>query len=113
MKKIIFVFLAAVFAIAGFCRVEKSEAAGPTYPPYFIETPTTWTKEGSPYVIGRYVIVYEKLTIEPGTVVKFHKDAYLRFGNPTKETVSIWMGSLFIIISLALIISKSLNLRKK
>jgi len=34
-------------------------------------------------------------------------------GNPTKETVSIWMGALFVILSLTLIIYESLKLRKK
>jgi len=33
-------------------------------------------------------------------------------GNPTKETVSIWMGSLFVIISLVIIIHQSRKLNK-
>jgi len=48
-----------------------SYAAGPTKISYSVDTPSTWTKENSPYIVQNHVVVKAPLTIEPGTVVKF------------------------------------------
>lgn len=58
-----------------FLAVNSVSATGPTYVGD-INEPTTWTKEGSPYIIGanldrRMYYVNSTLTIEPGVVVKF------------------------------------------
>jgi pimeloyl-ACP methyl ester carboxylesterase len=69
-RGILFLFFLALgtFAFsAGF-----SHAAGPT--DVFLMTitePTTWTKENSPYILRYKLTVKAKLTIEPGTIVKF------------------------------------------
>jgi len=58
-----------------------SLAAGPTKISYFVDTPSTWTKEDSPYLVQNHVVVRAPLTIEPGTVVKFSS------GNPADLTL--------------------------
>ncbi|MFH0929688.1 MAG: hypothetical protein V1814_00355, partial [Candidatus Moraniibacteriota bacterium] len=50
-------------------------AAGPTYPGTTISTPTTWTKENSPYILRYKLTVNKKLIIEPGTIIKFASSA--------------------------------------
>jgi len=62
-----------------FARI--SHAAGPTKISYFVDTPSTWTKEDSPYLVQNHVVVRAPLTIEPGTVVKFSS------GNPADLTL--------------------------
>ncbi|MCB0699555.1 MAG: T9SS type A sorting domain-containing protein [Chitinophagaceae bacterium] len=41
---------------------------------------TSWTKSGSPYILSGDVIITDKatLTIEPGTIIKFNKDAQIK-----------------------------------
>jgi len=58
-----------------------SLASGPTKISYFVDTPSTWTKEDSPYLVQNHVVVRAPLTIEPGTVVKFSS------GNPADLTL--------------------------
>lgn len=50
-------------------------AAGPTVVDNDIHTSTTWTKSGSPYIVGRDIMVLPgaTLTIQPGTTVLFKK----------------------------------------
>ncbi len=65
-------FTSGIFLLLSFHSVS---AAGPTYVGD-INEPTTWTKEGSPYIIGanldrRMYYVNATLIIEPGVVVKF------------------------------------------
>jgi pimeloyl-ACP methyl ester carboxylesterase len=67
------VFLSFIFIAAGtfVFSARFSRAAGPTYVGTTISEPTTWTKENSPYILKYKLLVNAKLTIEPGTVVKF------------------------------------------
>jgi hypothetical protein len=55
-------------------------AEGPTEISGIISTDTTWTLENSPYIIIENTLVEENvnLTIEPGVIIKFDPDAYIR-----------------------------------
>lgn len=55
----------------GIFFVLPSQATGPTKISYSVDSPSTWTKENSPYLVQNHVIVKAPLTIEPGTVIKF------------------------------------------
>jgi outer membrane protein assembly factor BamB/DNA-binding MarR family transcriptional regulator len=59
---------------------EEVEAPGPTYVSGLITTNTTWTVDNSPYIVIGDVLVEDdiNLTIEPGVIVKFDTDKYLR-----------------------------------
>lgn len=59
----------------------NSLAAGPTEIKSSITTPTTWTKEGSPYIISNYIFVSAPLVINPGVVVKFKAGQHITFAN--------------------------------
>ena len=72
------VVLFAVALVSGFlfATLSPARAVGPTYiswPGLTIDTPTTWTKENSPYHVGRdsMIKINSTLTIEPGVVVTF------------------------------------------
>ncbi len=56
------------------------EAAGPTEVGGYFSTDTTWTLVNSPYIVKEKIIVEENvnLTIEPGVLVKFDVDTYIR-----------------------------------
>lgn len=58
----------------------KVEATGPTEVGGYLSTDTTWTIENSPYIVKEKIIVEENvnLTIEPGVLIKFDDDTYIR-----------------------------------
>jgi hypothetical protein len=62
-------FAAVVATVCFFSVPERSLAAGPTVVDQDITAPTTWTKEGSPYIVLKSTYIYAPLTIEPGTIV--------------------------------------------
>ena len=69
--------LLAVFFIALFANTDSAQARTNIYAPGVdINTPTTWTATGSPYVISGYawLDVTSTLTIDAGVVVKFIPD---------------------------------------
>ncbi|MCK4553956.1 right-handed parallel beta-helix repeat-containing protein [Candidatus Parcubacteria bacterium] len=70
---IIFITLGIILTLHYFDsrQVNFANAAGPTEVISNITTPTTWTKENSPYIIRKTINVKSELTIEPGTIVKF------------------------------------------
>lgn len=75
-----FLFIIAI-AVACFLRAENSYAAGPTLINVStINTPTTWTKANSPYIIKYSLTVKAELTIEPGTVIKISGASYIYIG---------------------------------
>ncbi len=65
-------------------NLKPVSAAGPTYIYNDIEQPTTWTLDGSPYVIEpgigelKKILIKAELTIEPGVVVKFEPNHWNR-----------------------------------
>ncbi|PIU78398.1 MAG: hypothetical protein COS72_02740, partial [Candidatus Moranbacteria bacterium CG06_land_8_20_14_3_00_43_56] len=75
----VYLFFSLFCLFVFFARI--SHAAGPTKISYFVDTPSTWTKEDSPYLVQNHVVVRAPLTIEPGTVVKFSS------GNPADLTL--------------------------
>ncbi|KKQ51308.1 MAG: hypothetical protein US70_C0019G0013, partial [Parcubacteria group bacterium GW2011_GWD2_38_11] len=71
MKTKIISFLASFMFVLFFANQENCLASGPTYVDVSeIKTPTTWTKESSPYIIKSSLAIWEDLIIEPGVVVK-------------------------------------------
>lgn len=75
------IFIRALIFVAFFTifNAKTSQAIGPTMIWRTIDTPTTWTKENSPYIVSGSVSVRAPLTIEPGVVVKFNSNAALAF----------------------------------
>ncbi|MCX6762154.1 MAG: hypothetical protein NT093_00010 [Candidatus Moranbacteria bacterium] len=71
MRRVIFCLSIFLFcALAPFFHIAR--AAGPTeIYSTTISTPTTWTKENSPYILHYKLTVKAKLTINPGTIIKF------------------------------------------
>ncbi len=49
----------------------------------------------------RFAGVWIVLSILAITITPSHSEGILSFGGPSKELVSIWMGALFVILSLA------------
>jgi len=71
MRRAIIFFSFAIFAFAMFF-VSPVYAVSPTWVRDFVDKPTTWTKEGGPYLVSGQVVVKAPLAIEAGTVVKFN-----------------------------------------
>lgn len=76
-----FLFLSFLLCGSFIFSARVSCASGPTVVPQYIEKSTTWTKEKSPYIIQSNVYVQAKLTLEPGTVVKFSYAAFSLYIN--------------------------------
>ena len=72
------IFALLLLVLASFFVPEKVSAA--TYFKYYSKIPSTWTKAGSPYIVDAEITVKEKVTMEPGTVVKMTPVAKIYFG---------------------------------
>jgi len=63
-----------------FLESEEVRAVGPTEVSGIISMDTIWTLTNSPYIVTGHVLIDENinLTIEPGVIVKFDPDKYLK-----------------------------------
>lgn len=70
-------------------------AAGPTIVEADITVPTTWTRDGSPYIVLNTVYAKASLSIEPGAVVKFKNNGsslviqgtFTAIGTPSEKII--------------------------
>jgi len=71
--------VASAFAMLAIGIVGVS-AGGPTYVSGIISSDTTWTAADSPYIVTGSILVEEgvTLTIDPGVVVKFENETYMK-----------------------------------
>jgi hypothetical protein len=51
-------------------------------------TNLTWRKQTVPYIFNGVVYIETNLTIQPGTILKFNADGYIRFGFSATNTIT-------------------------